>query len=192
MTRKNFSLSERSSRTLACFDRSQQKRPMLNRNGSVVPLIAILLPLFCGLIALAVDYGIISVSREQLQNAGDAGAVAAIESYFQSTEFGDEAANEVITNNLLGRTKIDFDIGQSIEYGTWDGDSETFTVIPRTSTAGANDTTGASIPQGANAARVTLLRSPENGNGITLFFAPVIGTDFATVRTVSIASAAPT
>ena len=162
------------------------------RNGSVVPLIAILLPVFCIFIAFAVDYGVISLSRQQLQNAADAGAVAAIETYFQDIELGDQAASDVITNSQLMGSNIDFDIGQSIEYGRWDADTGAFTVITRTSSAGAKDTSGTSIPPGANAARVNLIRSAENGNAIGLFFAPIFGTDFATVNVSSIASAAAT
>ena len=177
---------------LSFFGPRRQRHRVFNRHGAVVPLIAILLPVFCIFIAFAVDYGVISLSKHQLQNAADAGAVAAIETYFQNTEFGDQAANEVITNSQLLGTNIDFDIGESIEYGRWDADSEMFTLIPRTSTAGKHDTSGTSIPPGANAARVTLLRSPENGNGISLFFAPIFGTDFATVTARGIASAAAT
>ena len=192
MTKNTFHFNEDPQQGLSFFGPRLQRHRVFNRHGAVVPLIAILLPVFCIFIAFAVDYGVISLSKHELQNAADAGAVAAIESYFQNNELGDLAANEVITNSQLIGDNIDFDIGESIEYGRWDADSGTFTLIPRTSTAGARDTSGTSIPPGANAARVTLLRSPENGNGISLFFAPIFGTDFATVSARGIASAAAT
>ena len=191
MNRNSILISGGPPRGLTLFETKRRSRITLNRNGSVVPLIAFLLPVFCIFIALAVDYGVISLGKHQLQNAADAGAVAAIETYFKNIEYGDEAANEVITNSQLLGSFIDFDIGESIEYGTWDADAETFAVIPRTSSAGADDVSGTSIPPGANAARVTLIRTPENGNGVSLFFGPIFGTDFASVSARGIASAAP-
>ena len=191
MTEKTSSLMGCSRRDLTRSCRSRQGGYSLNRNGSVIPLIAILLPIFCVFIALAVDTGLISVGKHELQNAADAGAVAAIETYFKNIEYGDEAAHEVINNSYLLGANIEFDVGESIEYGTWDSDSDTFTQIPRTATAGKNDVSGSSIPPGADAVRVTLRRSPDTQNGIGLVFGPVFGADFATVEASAIASASP-
>ena len=189
MNKTSFSITGGPSFGLTFLRRQRHCRFALNRNGSVVPLIAFLLPVFCVFIALAVDFGVISLGKHQLQNAADAGAVAAIETYFKNLESSDEAANEVITHSQLLGSSIEFNIGQSIEYGSWDSTADTFTVISRKGSAGAQDISGTSIPEGANAARVTLTRSPENGNAVGLFFGPIFGQDFASVSAFSIASA---
>lgn len=162
------------------------------RKGGVVPFIAFLLPVFFIFIALAVDYGGISLAKHQLQNAADAAAMATMQVYMEERDQSDEAAFEVITSNRLQGRPIDFDIDQSIEYGTWDPDSSTFAPIsrngrPTTST----DFSGSSIPLGATAVRVTLRRDPADGNGLRLFLGPIFGTDHATVVARGIASASP-
>ena len=59
-------------------------------------------------------------------------------------------------------------------------------MIPRTS--GSNIIAqGETIPQGAQAVRVRLIRSPENDNAVNLFFAPIIGVERATVVAEAIA-----
>ncbi len=163
------------------------------RTGVVAPLVAFVLPLLFVFITLAVDYGTISVAKQQLQNAADAAAEASVNAYFEDRELGDQAAQEVITNNILLGDTIDFDIRRSVDYGTWDANTRQFSPLERTGQPNASDDySGSSIPIGATAVRVTLARTPENGNGLNLFFAPIFGTDHATVVAQGIASVSPT
>ena len=162
------------------------------RNGSIVTLFAVLLPAIIALIAFAVDYGIIVVARQELQNAADAAANAAVHTLRLKPGSADFAACQAITSNRLLGQPITFDIELDVEYGNWDQDSRQFTLSERDGqVSGPNDVSGRTIPNGANAVRVRLTRSLERGNAIQLFFAPVIGTDFAEIEVEAIAAGTP-
>ena len=156
------------------------------RRGAMIPFIAVLLPVFLIMVAFAIDFGVISVADQQLQNAADAGAVAALTAYQRNPADGDQAALETMNaHNFLG-DRLEFDVIQSIEYGQFNAETNQFIVIPRTS--GSNIIAhGETIPQGAQAVRVRLIRSPANDNAVNLFFAPLIGVDRATVVAEAIA-----
>jgi len=162
------------------------------RTGSIVTLIALLLPLIIALVAFSVDYGIIVVAKHELQNAADAAATATLETLNIDQKSADLAAFETITANHLLGTQLDFNMDLDIHYGTWDDEAREFTVIERTSTPSSpTDVSGSSIPNGATAVRVRLTRSRARSNGVRLFFAPVIGTNFAEVEAEAIAAGTP-
>ena len=162
------------------------------RTGSIVILITLLMPLIIALVAFSVDYGVIIVAKQDLQNAADAAATATIRTLNTDKDYADLAAFETITANRLLGDPIDFDMDGSVHYGTWDEDSLTFVPIPREGTvSGPSDVSGSSIPDGANAVRIRLTRSRELGNAIQLFFAPVIGTNFADIEVEAIAASTP-
>lgn len=167
---------------------SKQLHCCNRRTGAIVPFVAILLVALLGLVALVIDYGIILVSQQELQNAADAAAVATIDTYNTDFDFADLAAFETLTSNELLTRSITFDMQRDVEYGRWDGDTRTFTVIPREGNPGTSDVSGQSIPVGADAVRVTLRRAEALNNGIRLFFAPVIGVNFADVSVQAIAA----
>ena len=161
------------------------------RKGSVVPLFAILLPLFIALIAFAVDYGVIVVSRAELQNAADSASIGTLQTLSSSNrDDADLAAFNIISSNLLHGRPIEFDMQQDVEYGNWDADSRTFTLVDREGTvAPKGDTTGDTIPSsGVSAVRIRLTRTRQRGNAIQLFFAPLLGTSFSDIRVEAISA----
>ena len=166
--------------------RTISKSQKQQRRGAIIPFVAVLLPLFLIMVAFAIDFGVISVADQQLQNAADAGAVAALTAYQRNPADGDQAALETMNaHNFLG-DRLEFDVIQSIEYGQFNAETNQFIVIPRTS--GSNIIAhGETIPQGAQAVRVRLIRSPANDNAVNLFFAPLIGVERATVVAEAIA-----
>ena len=159
--------------------RANSQSQMQQHRGAIVPLVAVLLPVFLTMVVFAVDIGLISVAKQQLQNAADAGAVAALTAYQRNPNNGDQAALETMNAQEFLGDNLDFDLVQSVSYGQYNADTNQFTEIPR----GNNNT----IPQGAQAVRVQLIRSPNNGNGVNLFFAPLIGVDRATIVAEAIA-----
>ena len=163
-----------------------------NRKGSIVPLIAILLPVFMALIAFAVDYGVIVVSRHELQNAADNASIGTLQTLSSSHRSeADLAAFDILSSNLLHGRSIEFDMQQDVQYGTWDAESRTFTQIERDgSVAAQGDTSGDTIPSGVSAVRIRLTRSVARQNGIPLFFGPLLGTDFADVTVEAISASA--
>ena len=160
--------------------RAKSQSLMQPHRGAIVPLVAVLLPVFLALVALAVDIGVISIAKQQLQNAADAGAVAALIAYQRNPNNGDQAALETMNAQEFLGDKLDLDLVESVSYGQFNAETNQFTEIPR----GSDNT----IPQGAQAVRVQLIRSPNNGNAVNLFFAPLIGVDRATVVAEAIAS----
>jgi len=67
-----------------------------DRQGSVVPLVALMLPLFIALIAFAVDYGVIVVAQHELQNAADNASIGTLQTLSSSNrEDADLAALSV-------------------------------------------------------------------------------------------------
>jgi len=166
------------------FNSRSQKQ---QRRGAMVPFVAVLLPFFLIMVAFAIDFGVISVADQQLQNAADAGAVAALTAYQRLPSNGDQAALETMNaHNFLGEN-LEFDVFQSIIYGRFDPDTNQFIEIARQ--GGSNVIAdGETIPQGAQAVKVQLIRSPENNNAVNLFFAPLIGVERATVVAEAIAS----
>ena len=167
--------------------------PIANdRPGSIVALVALLLPLLIALVAFAVDYGVIIVADQELQNAADAAASATLRALNSDQKSGDLAAFETITANEMLGDPIAFDIKRTVHYGTWDRSTSTFTEIERNgSPSNATDVSGSTIPKGATAVRIRLTRSRELGNALPLFFAPVIGTDFAEIEAEAIAAGSP-
>lgn len=159
----------------------------LQRHGAIIPFVAVLLPIFFIMVAFAIDFGVISVSKQQLQNAADAGALAALVAYQNNPSDGDQAAFETLTaHNFLGND-LEFDVFQSISYGQFNAETNQFIEIPREGGNSGTIADGETIPQGAQAVRVQLIRSAENGNAVNLFFAPFIGVERATVVAEAIA-----
>jgi len=163
-----------------------------DRRGAVVHFVAVMMPVFIAFIAFAVDYGVINVAQHQLQNAADAGANGAIQMLTRERESADLAAFDAVTSNTLVGENITFDVRRDVSYGNWDTDLQTFVEIPREGyspgSGNPDDVSGSTIPEGANAVRVRLIRSAEFNNAIPLFFAPVIGTEFAEIRATAIAT----
>lgn len=140
---------------------------------------AIMLPVFIVMIAFAVDYGVITLADHQLQIAADNGAISALNVMQSDRDNADKAAVDAVNANFLIGNKIPLVPNRDVDYGTWDEDSGVFSVIPRDGTA---------APIGASAVRVRLTRNREQGNGLRLFFAPVIGTTYANAQAEAIAS----
>ena len=149
------------------------------RKGVVVPMFAILIPVILILVAFAVDFGVIVVARHELQNAADVSVMSTLQIMLQDPESADQAAEECLANNFLFGEAIQADVSTDVEYGNWDADERTFTVVPRDY---------GDVPQGASAVRVVLQRTQERGNGVSLVFAPIFGFDFADVEVEAIAA----
>ena len=81
--------------------RTISKSQKQQRRGAIIPFVAVLLPLFLIMVAFAIDFGVISVADQQLQNAADAGAVAALTAYQRNPADGDQAALETMNACLL-------------------------------------------------------------------------------------------
>lgn len=146
------------------------------RRGAVTVLAALMMTFLVGMVAFAIDCGVITLARTQLQNAADAAAMAgaaALSSGVSSTQTAAQAAAQA---NTVGGASVSLVTAQDIEFGTWDKAALTFTVL--TGSAQAN----------ANAIRVTCKVDQSRGNALHLFFAPIFGLSSANVSAQAIAT----
>ncbi|PHR90617.1 MAG: hypothetical protein COA78_34910 [Blastopirellula sp.] len=148
---------------------TNKQRGFDQRSGSILVLIAVLLPVLLGLAAFAIDIGYISLTRSRLQGAADSAALAAAEELPNG-----EAA--LAKAKLIGGFNLNNTDGivanEDVEFGTWNEDSEFFTT---------------SAVADADAVRVTARRSSANNNSLSLFLGVFSGMSETDVSATSIA-----
>ncbi len=130
-----------------------------HRRGSVVALAAAMMVMLLAMVAFAVDIGVITNARTELQRSADVCAMAAI-MYLPDEAAALDAAQAVAAQNPSGGA-ANLSISD-IEFGHWDRDAAHFL----TTTTSAH---------GLNSVRVTVRRTEDSGNPVTLFFAVLLG-----------------
>jgi Flp pilus assembly protein TadG len=145
------------------------------RRGAIVVLAAVLMTVLAGMIAFAVDCGMITLAREQLQNAADSAAIAGADALAKGANAAQTAAQSFAQANVAGGTSVVINPAQDIELGAWDTNALTFTPL-----------TGPALAS-ANSVRVTCRMSQARGNSLKLFFAPIFGIKTADVSAQAVA-----
>jgi Flp pilus assembly protein TadG len=160
--------------------RSQHKK----QQGAVIPLVAVLMVVLLGFVALAIDIGYLVVTRNELQNVADASALAAgrkLGSIYQGMTYEEQqayvcdpapiiaVAQEVGLSNVAATESITIN-SADIEIGDWS--SGVF----------------AATLNKPNAVRVTARRDSEANNPISTFFAMVLGIDTLDVSAIATAA----
>jgi Flp pilus assembly protein TadG len=158
--------------------RCRRLRPN-KRRGAVIVLAAIFMVVMLGMIAFAIDCGMIVLVRSQLQNAADAGAMAGADALGNGSSAAQAAAQTFAQSNTVAGTSVSVVPAQDIELGTWDKVALTFT--PLSGAAQSN----------ANAVRVTCRVSQARGNALNFFFARIFNQTTADVSAQSVATGAP-
>ena len=144
-----------------------------SRRGSILVLSAAMLVMIFAFAAFVVDIGYIAVARNELQTAADSAACAGVielgNGDYDHRVLAQQAALDLAELNSaeLGEVLTPADM----TFGAWDAETSTFTE-------------GGSSP---NAMKVVLRRASNNGNPIPLFFAPILGQEFADVSATAIA-----
>jgi Flp pilus assembly protein TadG len=157
-----------------------------NSDGAVAIMIGLLVVIFLGLTAFAVDFGIVWVANKQLSNAADAGALAGARAlgYYRCVAAGtvgctpvsgvtptgtpDQAAKPqaeaaVAENSAFDTPSLDVDSNTDIVLGKW------------TSADGFDPTVGSSE---FNAVSVTIWKTAGSVNGsVPAFFGPIFNTN---------------
>lgn len=146
----------------------------LKRRGNIIVLAAVFLVVTMAFLAFSIDLGYMVVTESQLQNAADAGALSGARALPKSRAAAIAAAKLWAAKNVAAWQAVAV-ADEDVEFGRWDTDAATFTVVPANST----DT--------SNAVRVTCCRTAARGNPLNLFFARVIGTDSADLSVSAIA-----
>ncbi|MDA3789079.1 MAG: TadG family pilus assembly protein [Desulfobacula sp.] len=153
-----------------------------NQSGAVAVVTAILMTVFLSFVALAVDVGHLVVTKNELQNAADAGALAGARELYNSdgTEIQEEAniiARDTAIQNLSEKVAVEVDPGPGVDVlrGHWSFAEREFIHNPSTTVVALVGKTTAELdadPDFINAVQVTAHRS---GTPIASYFAKIFG-----------------
>ncbi len=135
-----------------------------HRRGAIAVLAAICIVVVLAFLAFSVDWGYITVTESELQNAADAGALSGARALTKGREQAISAAQLWAGKNVAAGQSVATVASGDVEIGLWDDDTASFTVLP------------ANSAESPNAVRVTCRRTAARGNALNLFLAPVIGT----------------
>jgi Flp pilus assembly protein TadG len=139
------------------------------RRGNIVVLTAVLLVVIVGIIAFAVDVGVIAVTRTELQGATDAAALAGAAGLIQSVGQAQQEGKDFFSKNSAAGGSLSSSEA-TVECGVWDTAARTFTVTSMQ----------------PNAVRVTGVK-----NNQATFFGRVFGTNTFNARAQSVAMYQP-
>lgn len=137
-------------------------------------LAALLAVFMLGVIAFAIDIGVLSMSRTQLQAAADSAAMAAVTSANQSQAQMVATAQEFAGYNSVYGSKVNV-LASDVQWGMWDTSAYAFT--PSASSG--------------NAVKVTARANAGSSGQIPLFFGSVLGLSAMDVQASAIAMANP-
>jgi len=147
------------------------KRPKHNRRGATALLLAVMLIVLFAFLAFSIDLGNVFVARSQLQNAADAGALAAVQKLaegYSSTDARNAAISFASKNEPHNGAVL---VTGDVTIGTWNSSTRTFTAT-------------SSSP---NAIQVLVRRDGTNTPGVGMTFAQLFGINSAKVTASSVA-----
>ena len=141
------------------------------RRGAVAVLVATMLVVMVGFMALTVDVGYMYVARAEMQRTADASALAGTSGLME--RLAEQRAHEYGTlNRVVNQQVISSEL--DVEIGNWDGVAKSFIPVPDLGIGGVRQ----------NAVRVRGTRTH-----IDLFFAGILGHDTTDVRQSAVAVA---
>jgi Mg-chelatase subunit ChlD len=149
------------------------RRCQARRKGIVVVLVAFLLVVIVGVLALALDVGYLYVVKEDLQTAADSAALAGASGLSISQDEARNRAYAYAKKNRANRAAVVLQ-PSDVELGQWDPSTRTFT--PTGSSPGAQP----------SAVKVTAQLRESRGNAVGLFFARVLGVNSSDVAATAI------
>lgn len=174
---------------------------MNNQNGSIAILTAILLTTFLGFVVLSVDTGYLVASKNELQNAADAGALAGARELYSEDGSGINTNCNLIAYNTAMKNYVANDeieiLGngtnntEDIQRGHWSFATGEFTQSDNT-TVELWDEDGTIIPKDVLDADLTFVNAVEvtvrrETNPITLFFARLFDQSEAKMSATAVA-----
>jgi hypothetical protein len=169
---------------------SKYLRKFRNQNGVALVLVAVMIVMLLGFVALAIDVGYYMVARNELQNIADGAALAAcgeLGAIYQSISPQYQDSYVCAGDDLAGIIAKAVDVGQNnragglegivirpedVIIGRWDGDTYSFTQT-------------FSQP---DAVQVVARRDGNENNPITTFFAGLLGINTLDVSASAIAA----
>jgi Flp pilus assembly protein TadG len=149
------------------------------RRGIAMIYAVIAMVCLCAFVSLAVDLGRVQVAKTELMRAADAAARAAATELSKGSNLTtiQNAAVNIANANKCDGSAIALNSATDIEFGTWDPDAESFTVLGTYTSA--------------NAVRVTARRTNATSNAIPLAYGRVVGRASCDVKASAIAYIPP-
>lgn len=144
------------------------------RFGLGVIYLMFMMTALVGFASLAVDWGRVQLAKSQLQHAADAAARFGALGLENDADTARANAVAAAADNSSDGVTVVVDPNLDVEFGTWDANRRTFTVVA----AGNEDL--------ADAIRVYARRTAAKGNAVPLFFARAVGRDTIDVNVFSV------
>lgn len=141
------------------------------RRGAVIATVLFSVAVLLGMAALCIDYGVAALAKQQLQNAVDAAALAAVSTLQMSLDpvAAVDAAVATAQANRVWDGNLTLDPDTDIVVGAWDDDNHV--IYPFEVSGGV-----ISVPDGTVAVQVVGRRTEDAADGpIHLYFAKVLG-----------------
>ena len=155
--------------------------------GAVIVMVAVLLVVLLGCVALAVDIGHLYVARAELQRTADAAALAGAQALGRSSSdsaFGDYyQSSEEIYGEAVKYASLNAAVGQGVVLNLASDVRIGYLQFPHDLSASLQTT---ALDQ-ANAVQVIARRNANTGGKIPLFFAPLWGINSSSVGASAIA-----
>src|SRR5258708_5458805 len=104
--------------------RLRQRRRRNSQKGQAIVLIGLMLLVLLGMVGLAVDGGRAYVDRREVQDAVDAGALAAGDNFLNSNSQSaaeSAASREYAANERITGSETDFGWGSDAAFASWSG-----------------------------------------------------------------------
>jgi Flp pilus assembly protein TadG len=146
------------------------------RRGTTIIYCTVMLVVMIAFVACGVDIARVRLSKTELQRAADAAAMYGVAGLTKNLSGGQikQRCVDAAADNKCDGSSVVLIPGSEVEWGTWDPDIRSFTVV--------------ADPSGATAIRVTAQRTYAKGNAIPTIFARVLGQNSFDVKAVSIAA----
>lgn len=178
--------------------REAGRKPSLRRRGAVVALVALMMPVMVGMLAVGVDFAVVTTARAQMQTACDAAALAGAKSLANedrlrsnvsmTTQIATAQGNALLlasANRVLGVKPV-----LKFVTGTAEGaDVVVGYLDPKDTTSAGPDPKAAASTY--NAVRVTGRRDADHGGLVPGFFSGFFGSNGFTIQTTATATAHP-
>ena len=122
------------------------------RRGAITVLAAFFLIVVMAFLAFAVDWGHVTVTESELQNAADAGALSGARALPDGRVAAVAAAQLWAGKNVAAGQQVATVASEDVEIGLWDDETALFTMLPANSS------------ESPNAVRVTCRRMAARGS----------------------------
>jgi Flp pilus assembly protein TadG len=179
-----------------CAISSRQAGRMKDQRGATAILVGLLLVVFIGFAALAVDLGHLFVVRNELQNASDAGALAGARVLYNGdgtavNEAANATAYESATSNKSEKTSVDVHWagGNSgdVQRGHWSFAARTFTPNDSTVPVDLWNVTTEELDANVNFINAVRVKARRQDTPAASFFARIFGWKSFILSTESVA-----